>query len=136
MQEVLVKLWCDKTWHDDQEKAESDGSHVLELDGRRVKLDLADSHYKVLAEFLEPWLAAGRPEGSGPVARLGFRAGTKEAKDFRRGLREWADGEGRAGEYRRERPDGKVDYKYPKRLYDDYVAYLLSQAEPAALWAG
>lgn len=132
MQEVLLRLWCDKTWHDSQQKAESDGTHVLELDGHRVRLDLTNENFQELAAWLAPWLAAGSQEDTGPVARVGFKAGSKEAKDFRRGLREWADGEGRTEEYKRERPDGKVDYKYPKKLYDDYVAYLLSQAEPAA----
>lgn len=139
MQEVLLKLWCDKTWHDSEEKVESDGSHVLELDGRRVQLDLTDPHYKALAEFLEPWLAAGHREGEGPVTRVGFKAGSQESKDWRRRLREWADAEGRSSEYLRATPDesGKNKYTYPRQLVKDFEAHLLAQVtdQPAALWA-
>lgn len=140
MREVLLRLLCDKTWYDEQEKVESDGSHVLELDGRRVKLDLTDAHYKALAGFLEPWLAAGHGEDEGPVTRLGFKPGSQESKDWRRRLREWADGEDRTSEYLRAAPDdsGKNKYKYPRPLVRDFEAYLLAQAtdQPTALWAG
>lgn len=140
MEEVLLRLLDDKIWHDRQEKVESAGSHVLELDGQRVKLDLTDENFKELAGWLAPWLAAGRREGEGPVTRLGFKAGSPESKNWRCRLREWADSEGRSSEYLRATPDdsGKNKYTYPRPLVRDFEAYLLAQAtvQPAALWAG
>lgn len=138
MQEVVLRLLDDKTWYDRQEKVESAGSHVLELDGNRVKLDLTDENFKELAGWLAPWLAAGHREDEGPVTRLGFKAGSPESKNWRRRLREWADSEGRSSEYLRATPDdsGKNKYTYPRQLVKDFEAYLLSLARPAALWAG
>ena len=133
MREVYVKLWCDKTWADSHERVESDSAHFLELDGKRVRLDLTDGNYRDLYAVIKPWLEAGHPEDEKPKVGHSFAAGTKEAKDWYRDLRLWADSVGRSEEYRYYHRNGELakDFSYPKKLRDDYEAYLLSQAQAA-----
>jgi len=134
MQEIQVKLWDDVHWHEEQGRVPSDETHYLELDGRRVRLDLTSEHGKELASQVSRWLDAGRPEGEEATARLGFKAGSAEAKQFYARLREWADAEDRSAEYKIRHRDGSTslgNYKYGRRLVRDYEAYLLSQAAAA-----
>jgi hypothetical protein len=131
MQEVQLHLWDDKHWHDAEEKVTSEETHFLELDGRRVKLDLTAAHSRELAELVGSWLDAGSDVDAPPVTRLGHKAGSKESKDWHAGLRAWADKEGRTEEYLKYRPSGKIDYRYPVKLVQDYEAYLLAQAQAA-----
>jgi hypothetical protein len=131
MQEVKVHLWDDVHWHEEEARVESTETHWLELDGRRVRLDLTGEHGKELAGQLARWLDAGHPEGEEATARLGFKPGSAEAKQFYARLREWADAEGRSAEYKIRHRDGSTslgNYKYGRRLVRDYEAYLMAQA--------
>ena len=136
MQEVLVRLWDDVTLAEEGERAESD--EQVELTFRRggkevaVRLDLTRAHGDELAAQLARWLKAGSPVGAAPEFRHGFRPGSKEAREWRRGLRQWADGEGRTGEYLNPNAtEAKNRFRYPDQLVKDYQEHLLAKAQAA-----
>jgi hypothetical protein len=133
MQTVQVHLWDDLDARGGLRVAAAQ-TVVLEYRRRRVRLDLSDEHEAELAALLAPYLDAGVPEDTRPVTHLGFKAGSKEARDWHAGLRAWADAAGRSSEYQiaGRQPGSKVNYRYPVSLVEDYQEYLISQAEPAA----
>lgn len=135
----------------------------LSWDGKAVTLDLAAEHYREVNAFLAPYLASGTPvkgarkRGAGPgapppykpapagqgrqpapsyVDRLMRSRGytTAQSGEYLRGLRAWADSQGRTDEYARKldgspRP-GTKKY-YPQQLVKDYEAAVpLGQKEP------
>jgi len=135
MQEVLVRLWDDVALAEEGERTQSD--EQVELRFRRggkevaVRLDLTREHGDELEAQLARWLKAGSAIGAPPEFRYGFKPGSKEAKDWRRELRNWADAEGRTAEYLRSDGDSKNRYKYPDKLVKDYQEYLLSKTRAA-----
>jgi len=136
MQEVLVRLWCDMTLAQSGERVQSD--EQVELVFRRagkevaVRLDLTAAHADNLAAGIAPYLAAGSEIGAPPVFRHGFRPGSKEAREWRKGLRDWADSAGRTGEYLNPNAtEAKNRFRYPDQLVRDYQEHLLAKARAA-----
>jgi hypothetical protein len=134
MQTVEIKLWDDVDMRSGN-RVPAEEQVVVEYRGRRVRLDLTYAHAAELDTLLEPWLAAGGPEAAAPEFRHGFKPGSKEARDWRAGLRHWADSAGRTAEYmpvpRRDGLPAKLNYRYPLGLVRDYEAHLVELAKAA-----
>jgi Lsr2 len=136
MQEVRVHLWDDVDMAEAGQRTESAEQVELRFkrDGREVavRLDLTGDHAAELEGQLARWLKAGTAIDAPPVFRYGFKPGSKEARDWRRDLRQWADDEGRTSEYINPNVEGsKNRYRYPDQLVKDYEAHLLSKAKAA-----
>jgi hypothetical protein len=134
MQEVLVRLWCDKTFQDTREKVQAAETVIVEYRGKRWRMDLSSGNAELLDAVLAPWLAAARPEDAPAEFHHGFKAGSAEAREWRAGLRAWADSVGRTSEYTvsHTRGGSKLNYRYPRDLERDYENHLLQQAEKVA----
>lgn len=129
MEKVTVVLYDDLHHHDTGLLIEADASHVLELDGKRVKLDLTSTNFKALEENLREYLAVGTQVSAG--ATLGApRAGKSRSgvpQDpaklvFNKALRLWAVWQARGAETRV--PTG---YYYKMDLRKDVRAWLDEQ---------
>ena len=92
---------------------------TLGWQGKTVELDLADLNYHALKEFVEPFMKAGHPVGD-PVAGPKDQPGGAWA--FYKGLRDWADSQGRSDEYHLK----QGGYTYDSKLRNDYRAHLAS----------
>lgn len=136
MQEISIRLLCDKTRAETGTKVDATQVRILEYGKIRRRLDLTDDKAAELDALLKPWLDAGSDEDAKPTARVGFKAGSRESRDFYAGLRAWADREERTAEYTVNHRGGKkvakINYRYPEKLVEDYEAYLASQARSAA----
>jgi hypothetical protein len=129
MQEILVKLWCNRCYHAHGKRVEATEVRVVAHQRKRGRLDLCRSCAQEYDGVLGAWLLVADDEDARPETR--FRAGSKEARDFYAAMRKWADERGRTAEYmvtHRGPGPHKVNYGKPKKLVDDYTAYLASQA--------
>jgi hypothetical protein len=137
MRTVEIRLWDDL---DDKagSRVQSDEQVTLEYASKRVKkrvtLDLTTAHAGELEDLLFRWLEAGQDQDA-KVAALphSHKAGSKEARAFYAGLREWAAMVGRSGEHWTTGGNGKAkQFYYPKGMVADYQDYLLGLAEKQA----
>lgn len=85
------------TLFDDLDGSTEDVRTVLiSLDGRAVELDLSQKNYDKVAQFLEPYIAAGRRSGastSGRRRRSQSSTPAKPATDTQ-AIRDWAKAQG------------------------------------------
>jgi hypothetical protein len=134
---VEIRLWDDL---DNKEgtRVQSDEQVTLEYTSKRVKkrvtLDLTTAHAGELEGLLFRWLEAGQDQDA-KVAALphSHKAGSKEARDFYAGLREWAAMVGRSGEHWTTGRNGQAkQFYYPRGLVADYQDYLLDLARKQA----
>jgi hypothetical protein len=101
---------------------------------KRVTLDLTTAHVEELESLLFRWLDAGQ-DLDAKIAALphSHKAGSKEARAFYAGLREWAAMVGRSGEHWTTGRNGQAkQFYYPRGLVADYQEYLLDQARKQA----
>ena len=136
MQTVQIHLWDDRH-ADSGQRVEAD--EQVELSFRRsgravsVRLDLTHANADELEAAVALWLKIGSAAGTAAEFRHGFKPGSKEARDWRRALRDWADAEGRTGEYLAKNPSAaKNRFTYPLKLEQDFEAHLVSLAENVA----
>jgi hypothetical protein len=131
MQEIAIKLWCDRHWRASGEKAEATEARQMEYGRRRGRWDLCADCAAELDALAAGWLKSAQGEDARPTATAGFRPGSRESRNFYAGLRKWADAQGRTEEYMvKHRPgtvSGKVNYRYDL-LIEDYEEYLVSRA--------
>ena len=73
---------------DDLDGSEPASTHTLELDGKRVQIDLSAANFDALRAALQPYLAAGRRAG----ASRSVRVPTDPAQS--RAIRAWARANG------------------------------------------
>jgi hypothetical protein len=138
MRSVEIKLWDDVHYAEDAEKVEAvRKTRLVYQDGdgapQEVVLDLTTEHADLLASQMARWIKAGHPPEQGIVLTRGYKAGSKEARDFYAGLRAWAKSVGRDGEHWTQGRGGREpQYYYPRGLVRDYEAYLIEQAERQA----
>jgi Lsr2 protein len=137
MKTVEIRLWDDLDGKAGR-RVQSDEQVVLEFTSRRVRkrvtLDLTTAHAAELEDLLSRWLEAGQDPDVKVAARPhSHKAGSREARDFYAGLREWAKSVGRDGEHwtsgKGSRPR---QLYYPRGLVADYQDWLMSQAEKQA----
>jgi hypothetical protein len=137
MRTVEIKLW-DDVHAKAGERVPSDEQATLEYTSKRVRkrvtLDLTTAHMKELENLLFCWLEAGQdPAAKVSALSHSHKAGSKEARDYYVGLREWAKAAGRDGEHWTSGKGGRArQLYYPRSLVEDYQAYLLDQAERQA----
>jgi hypothetical protein len=138
VQTVEIKLWDDLAHHQSKDKVPADVqvelTYKTKKSTRHVRLDLSEQHGEELDALLAPYLEAGRGAGAPPEFHHGFRPGSKEARDYRQALRDWADSEDRTGEYLVKNPEvaKKNRFTYPLQLVQDFEAHLVALAENAA----
>ena len=101
---------------------------------KRVKLDLTTAHAAELESLLFRWLEAGQDQDAKVTALPhSHKAGSKEARDFYAGLREWARAVCRDGEHWTSGKGGRPrQLYYPRGLVADYKDWLTEQAEKRA----
>lgn len=137
MQTVEIRLW-DDVHAKAGERVPSDEQATLEYTSKRVRkrvrLDLTTAHMAELEDLLFRWLEAGRDlDAKAAALPHSHKAGSKEARDFYAGLREWAKSAGRDGEHWTSGKGGRArQLYYPRGLVADYQAYLLGEAERQA----
>jgi hypothetical protein len=132
MQEILVKLWCNRCFHTHDRRIEATELRRFTAGRKPRRLDLCAPCAEAFDAEVGGWAAMADEEDARPETR--FRAGSKESRDFYAGMRAWADTQGRTAEYEvRHRGPGphKVNYNKPQKLVDDYLAYLAGQAKAA-----
>jgi hypothetical protein len=101
---------------------------------KRVTLDLTAAHADELESLLFRWLEAGQDLDAKVAAPPhSHKAGSKEARAFYAGLREWAAMVGRSDEHWTSGRNGQArQLYYPRGLVADYQEYLLGLAEKQA----
>lgn len=127
MEQVQVKLYDDRSYHADGSLVEADASHILELDGRRVKLDLTEDNFDELSGQLARWLDAGSPAApSMAVKQVQKRKRSGSLKPdhllLNQAIRYWAAWQDRVAETLV--PTG---YYYKAKLRADVNAWLTAQ---------
>lgn len=131
MQEIAIRLWCDRHWRESGERVEATEVRTMEYRRKRGRWDLCGAHAAALDAVAGEWLGFAQDEDARPTATAAFRPGSKQSRDFYRDLRKWADDQGRSDEYQvRHRPETvvhKANYNYDS-LLADYEAYLVSRA--------
>lgn len=136
MQTVEVRLWDDLDARAG-ERVQSDEQVTLEYTSKRVRklvrLDLTAAHAAELEDLLFRWLEAGHDPAQPMTVGHAHKAGSKEAREFYAGLREWALATGRDGEHWTAGKNGRQpQLYYPRRLTADYQEYLLGEAQRQA----
>jgi hypothetical protein len=135
MQTIEIRLWDDVEAKAGR-RVQADVQVTLEVTTpkgteRRV-LDLTAEHLAELGGMLAPWLAAGR-DPDAPAIASAHKAGSKEAREFYAGLREWAKSAGRDGEHWTSGKNGRErQLYYPRQMVADYQEYLLGEAQRQA----
>lgn len=129
MEKIQVVLYDDMHHSNDGSLVVADASHVLELDGQRVKLDLTEANFEELGDFLAEYLAAGSPIAiPGAAANPGRPGGRKgvspdpERVTFNEAMRLWAAWQDRVEETKTRSGSG-VQY-YWSSLRKDVAAWL------------
>jgi Lsr2 len=120
VKELTVVAWDDRVLHETGHKVPATESVRLGWNNAWYSLDLSEANHQELLDALDPFLAAGTPDHGG--GQFNMRRG----RDWWKGLRSWADSEGRTTEYHRP-SDGKISY--PRKLIRDYEAWLEAQAK-------
>jgi hypothetical protein len=134
MQTIEVRLWDDLDARAG-ERVPSDEQVTLEYTSKRVRklvrLDLTTAHATELEDLLARWLDAGHDPAQ--PAAVSHKAGSKEAREFYAGLREWARAVGRDDEHWTSGRNGRErQLYYPRQMVADYQEYLLGEAQRQA----
>jgi hypothetical protein len=119
---VQVALFDDIEFAAGKQRVPANHTTTLSFEGKTVELDLNDLNYHALKEFVTPYIKAGHPVGD-PIASPKDHPGGAWA--FYKGMREWADSQGRSDEYRA-RGEAGDGYSYDNKLRSDYRAHLAS----------
>lgn len=132
MQEIAIRLWCDRHWRASKEKVEATQARQMDYQRKQGRWDLCAACAAELDALTLEWLQTAQTEDARPTAVADFRPGSRESRDFYRALRLWADSQGRSAEYQVSRrpgtkTSGKINYKYDT-LLEDYEAHLVSRA--------
>lgn len=97
MQEIAIRLWCDRHWRASRERVEATEARAMEYGRRQGRWDLCGACAGELDAMAGEWLGSAQGEDARPRATAGFKPGGRQSRNFYRDLRRWADGQGRGG---------------------------------------